>query len=115
MQLAAAVATYLAFRRDEVDAEPGELLALAARAEFDGDPPDDVRALLAERGVELWLAEEQCQRLDGSRPCGPAMRVVMARRRSRPALVTAFRAGPRRHAPGGAPRRRCRAGGRARA
>jgi hypothetical protein len=53
VQLAAAVATYLAFRRNEVDAEPGELLVLAARAEFDGDPPDDVRALLAERGVEL--------------------------------------------------------------
>jgi hypothetical protein len=53
VQLAAAVATYLAFRRDEVDDAPGDLLALAARAEFDGDPPDDVRALLAERGVEL--------------------------------------------------------------
>ena len=53
MQLAAAVATYLAFRRDEIDEEPGELLALAARAEFAGHPPDDVRALLAERGVEL--------------------------------------------------------------
>ena len=53
MQLAAAVATYLAFRRDEIDEEPGELLTLAARAEFDGRPPDDVRALLAERGVEL--------------------------------------------------------------
>jgi hypothetical protein len=53
VQLAAAVATYLAFRRDEIDGEPGELLALAARAEFAGHPPDDVRALLAERGVEL--------------------------------------------------------------
>jgi hypothetical protein len=53
VQLAAAVATYLAFRRDEIDEEPGELLTLAARAEFDGDPPADVRALLAERGVEL--------------------------------------------------------------
>ena len=53
VQLAAAVATYLAFRRDEVDGEPHELLALAARAEFAGHPPDDVRALLAERGVEL--------------------------------------------------------------
>jgi len=53
VQLAAAVATYLAFRRDEIDGEPGELLALAARAEFDGQPPDDVRSLLAERGVEL--------------------------------------------------------------
>ena len=53
VQLAAAVATYLAFRRDEVDVEPHELLALAARAEFSGHPPDDIRALLAERGVEL--------------------------------------------------------------
>jgi hypothetical protein len=53
VQLAAAVATYLAFRRDEVDGEPHELLALAARAEFAGHPPDDVRALLAERGIEL--------------------------------------------------------------
>ena len=53
VQLAAAVATYLAFRRDEIDEEPGELLTLAARAEFDGQPPADVRALLAERGVEL--------------------------------------------------------------
>ena len=53
VQLAAAVATYLAFRGDEIDKEPGELLTLAARAEFDGRPPDDVRALLAERGVEL--------------------------------------------------------------
>jgi hypothetical protein len=53
VQLAAAVATYLAFRRDEIDGEPRELLALAARAEFDGQPPDDVRSLLVERGVEL--------------------------------------------------------------
>jgi hypothetical protein len=53
VQLAAAVATYLAFRRDEIDEQPGELLALAARAEFDDHPPDDVRSLLAERGVEL--------------------------------------------------------------
>jgi hypothetical protein len=53
VQLAAAVATYLAFRRDEVDAQPHELLTLAARAEFDGDPPAGVRELLAQRGVEL--------------------------------------------------------------
>ena len=53
VQLAAAVATYLAFRRDEIDEAPGELLTLAARAEFDGHPPADVRALLADRGVEL--------------------------------------------------------------
>jgi hypothetical protein len=53
VQLAAAVATYLTFRRDELDEEPRELLALAARAEFDGRPPDDVAALLADLGVAI--------------------------------------------------------------
>jgi hypothetical protein len=53
VQLAAAVATYLAFRRDEVDVEPLALLELAARAEFDGHPPEEVGELLAARGVEL--------------------------------------------------------------
>ena len=52
VQLAAAVATYLAFRRDEVDAQPRELLMLAVRAEFDGEPPAGVRELLAEMGVQ---------------------------------------------------------------
>jgi hypothetical protein len=53
VQLAAAVATYLAFRRDEVDEDPGALLELAARAEFGGHPPAEVGELLAQRGVEL--------------------------------------------------------------
>ena len=53
VQLAAAVATYLAFRRDEVDEDPQALLELAARAEFDGHPPEAVGELLAARGVEL--------------------------------------------------------------
>jgi hypothetical protein len=53
VQMAAAVATYLAFRRDEVDEEPGALLELAARAEFDGRPPEVVRAWLADVGIEV--------------------------------------------------------------
>jgi hypothetical protein len=53
VQLAAAVATYLAYRRDEVDHDPRALLELAARAEFDGHPPEGVDELLAELGVEL--------------------------------------------------------------
>jgi hypothetical protein len=53
VQLAAAVATYLAFRRDEVDEEPRELLALAARAEYDGHPPAEVGELLADLGVQV--------------------------------------------------------------
>jgi hypothetical protein len=51
--MAVAVATYLAFRRDEIDDNPEDLLRLAARAEYDGNPPDNVRAWLAEQGVEL--------------------------------------------------------------
>jgi hypothetical protein len=48
-----AVATYLAFRRDEMDSADDELLRLAARAEFDGNPPPPVSDWLRERGVEL--------------------------------------------------------------
>jgi hypothetical protein len=53
VQLAAAVATYLVFRRDQVDDEPAALLTLAARAEFHGDPPAGVQELLARRGAHL--------------------------------------------------------------
>jgi hypothetical protein len=49
--MAVAVATYLAYRRTELTREPEELLRLAARAEFDGHPPEPVAAWLAERGV----------------------------------------------------------------
>jgi hypothetical protein len=53
VQMAAAVATYLAYRRDELDEEPRRLLELAARAEFEAHPPAGVEDLLAERGVQL--------------------------------------------------------------
>jgi hypothetical protein len=53
VQMAGAVATYLLYRRDEVGEEPGALLLLAARAEFDGRPPQRVRAWLSESGIEL--------------------------------------------------------------
>ncbi len=39
LQMAGAVVVYLAHRRDELAEEPEELLRLAARAEFDGNPP----------------------------------------------------------------------------
>lgn len=51
--MAAATATYLAFRRDELDADPATLLHLAARAEFDGDPPPPVLEWLENAGVEV--------------------------------------------------------------
>jgi hypothetical protein len=53
VQMAGAVATYLVFRRDELDEEPGALLELAARAEFDGKPPELVSRWLADNGIEL--------------------------------------------------------------
>jgi hypothetical protein len=49
----AAVATYLAFRRTEIERDREELLRLAARAEFDGRPPALVATWLADQGVEL--------------------------------------------------------------
>ena len=53
VMMAIAVATYLAFRRDEIDDHPKDLLRLAARAEYSGNPPENVAAWLSERGVAL--------------------------------------------------------------
>jgi hypothetical protein len=52
VQMAGAVATYLAYRRDEVREEPGALLELAARAGFDGKPPETVRSWLEDQGIQ---------------------------------------------------------------
>ena len=49
--MTAAVATYLAYRRTEVDGDRADLLVLAARAEFDGKPPEPVASWLAEQGL----------------------------------------------------------------
>ena len=51
--LAAAVAVYLAHRRDELGDDPDHLLRLAARAEFDGEPPPPVADWLAARGISV--------------------------------------------------------------
>jgi hypothetical protein len=51
MAMARAVIVYLAHRRDEVEGAPVELLRLAARAEFDGKPPDYVAHWLELQGV----------------------------------------------------------------
>jgi hypothetical protein len=52
VMMAIAVATYLAFRRDEMDDDARDLLRLAARAEYNGNPPDSVSAWLDEQGVQ---------------------------------------------------------------
>jgi hypothetical protein len=53
LTMARAVITYLAHRRDEVSAPPVELLRLAARAEFHGEPPAHVAEWLALQGVDI--------------------------------------------------------------
>lgn len=54
IQLCGAVVTYLAFRRDQADSDDREgILRLAARAEYDGNPPEHVRAWLEDEGVEI--------------------------------------------------------------
>jgi hypothetical protein len=53
LQLAGAVAIYLAYRRDELGGDPGELMRLAARAEYEGDPPEPVAQFLADAGVQI--------------------------------------------------------------
>ena len=52
LQVAAAVAVYLAHRRDELDENPDHVLRRAARAEFDGKPPANVAQWLETAGIE---------------------------------------------------------------
>jgi hypothetical protein len=53
LQVAAAVATYLAFRRDELGENDEELLLLAARAEYGENPPQQIVDWLAAAGVAV--------------------------------------------------------------
>ena len=53
VMMAIAVATYLAFRRDQLDDDAASLLRRAARSEYDGNPPENVRAWLEAQGVEV--------------------------------------------------------------
>src|SRR5215208_2708776 len=53
VSVAAATILYLAYRRDELDDDPEDVLRLAARAEWKGDPPESVRNWLADRGVDI--------------------------------------------------------------
>ncbi len=51
--MAGAVTIYLSYRRDELRADPAKLLVLAARAEWDGAPPQVVVEWLADRGLHV--------------------------------------------------------------
>jgi hypothetical protein len=53
LQMAGAIATYLAFRRDEASDNRSDVLRLAAEAEFRGTPPENVVDWLADQGVRV--------------------------------------------------------------
>jgi hypothetical protein len=53
VSMAAATILYLAYRRDELHDQPENILRLAARAEWKGDPPEPVLDWLADRGVTV--------------------------------------------------------------
>ena len=53
VQMAGAVILYLAHRRDELDDDPADILRLAARAEYDGRPPDFIATWLESQGVTV--------------------------------------------------------------
>lgn len=52
LQVAVAVAVYLAYRRDELEEDPTHVLRMAARAEFDGKPPANVANWLQAAGID---------------------------------------------------------------
>ena len=52
LQVAAAVAVYLAHRRDDLEEDPVHVLRMTARAEFDGRPPGHVAGWLQDAGIE---------------------------------------------------------------
>jgi hypothetical protein len=51
VQMMAAVILYLGHRRDEVTDVEADILRMAARAEYDGDPPPLIEEWLADQGV----------------------------------------------------------------
>lgn len=53
VQMMAAAILYLGHRRDQVEDADADILRMAARAEFDGDPPPLIEEWLADQGVAL--------------------------------------------------------------
>ena len=51
LSMAGALTVYLSYRRDELQAEPAQLIRLAVRAEWEGEPPAAVTDWLDERNL----------------------------------------------------------------
>ena len=53
LAVAGALTVYLSFRRDELHADPRELIRLAVRAEWEGEPPEPVVEWLDDHNVKI--------------------------------------------------------------
>jgi hypothetical protein len=53
LAVAGALTIYLSFRRDELHADPRELIRLAVRAEWQGEPPEPVVEWLDDRNLKV--------------------------------------------------------------
>ena len=53
VQMMGAIIVYLGHRRDEIEDVEADVMRLAARAEYDGDPPPLIEEWLADQGVSL--------------------------------------------------------------
>src|SRR3954451_2259625 len=53
VQMAGALILYLAHRRDEIGDDDEEILRLAARSEYRGEPPEFIANWLTDRGVTV--------------------------------------------------------------
>lgn len=118
LSMLGALTTYLAYRRDELDADDGTLIRLAARAEWSGAPPEAVVEWLEAPGVGLRTPTPRTP-CAGRPPAAPWTAGAAAERESRPARARVLDAGPgagRRVRDGSAGRvvssRRVRAAGR---
>jgi hypothetical protein len=52
LSMVGALTVYLSYRRDELNADPQELVRLAVRAEWNGEPPEAVTDWLDERNLK---------------------------------------------------------------
>ena len=53
LSMAGALTIYLGFRRDELNGDDADLIRLATRAEWEGNPPRPVADWLADRGISV--------------------------------------------------------------
>ncbi len=83
LRMAAAIITYLGFRRDEICDDDVEIMRLAARAEWQGHIPDD---------VARWLGEQESR----SRTTGSAGPWQATRTSAPPGAPTTARKAQRR-------------------